>query len=72
MPDAMPDLSTTPSPPAGERTLAGDAEPDRTKAPAPQDAYWDFCPNCTARLHNVGCKYRCPDCHYFLSCSDFD
>ena len=34
--------------------------------------YWDYCPNCGARLHNMGCKYRCPDCHYFMSCSDFD
>ncbi|QXD15982.1 hypothetical protein GQ464_003260 [Rhodocaloribacter litoris] len=35
-------------------------------------AYWDYCPNCGARLHNQGCKYRCPRCHYFMSCSDFD
>lgn len=35
-------------------------------------AYWDYCPNCGARLYNHGCKYRCPRCHYFLSCSDFD
>ena len=34
--------------------------------------YWDYCPNCGARLYNHGCKYRCPDCHYFMSCSDFD
>ena len=34
--------------------------------------YWDYCPNCSSRLHNRGCKYRCPKCHYFMSCSDFD
>lgn len=34
--------------------------------------YWDYCPNCGSRLHNRGCKYRCPKCHYFMSCSDFD
>lgn len=34
--------------------------------------HWDFCPNCSARLVNQGCKYRCPRCHYFMSCSDFD
>lgn len=38
----------------------------------PTACYWDYCPNCSARLHNVGCKYRCLQCHYFMSCSDFD
>lgn len=34
--------------------------------------YWDYCPNCGTHLQNRGCKYRCPKCHYFMSCSDFD
>lgn len=50
--------------PAGEQPPAGPKPP--------QENYWDFCPNCSARLHNAGCKYRCPRCHYFMSCSDFD
>ena len=33
---------------------------------------WDFCPNCGSELHNERCKRRCPRCHYFMSCSDFD
>ncbi len=56
---------------------AAPAQPVRSTRPvepraAPDACYWDFCPNCGARLHNHGCKYRCPDCHYFMSCSDFD
>jgi len=34
--------------------------------------YWRWCPRCGHELHNEKCKLRCPRCHYFLSCSDFD
>jgi hypothetical protein len=30
-----------------------------------------FCPNCSARLTEKSCKLECPQCGYFLSCSDF-
>ncbi|RMH58104.1 MAG: hypothetical protein D6685_12290 [Bacteroidetes bacterium] len=56
-------------------TSSGRATSEPKDAPAPPTvpgAYWDYCPNCSARLYNVGCKYRCPRCHYFMSCSDFD
>ncbi len=49
-----------------------DTSTDRQTNNSSAGCYWDFCPNCSARLHNAGCKYRCARCHYFMSCSDFD
>ncbi len=34
--------------------------------------HWRFCPQCGHELVNEKCKLRCPRCHYFMSCSDFD
>jgi Zn finger protein HypA/HybF involved in hydrogenase expression len=41
-------------------SLEADAEP------------WRWCPRCGHELENHKCKLRCPRCHYFMSCSDFD
>ena len=45
--------------------------------PVPSNKYvsgehWRFCPQCGQELINEKCKLRCPRCHYFMSCSDFD
>jgi len=34
--------------------------------------HWRFCLQCGHELINEQCKLRCPRCHYFTSCSDFD
>jgi hypothetical protein len=34
--------------------------------------HWRFCLRCGHELINEKCKLRCPKCHYFMSCSDFD
>jgi hypothetical protein len=45
------------------------------KRPPPEDfsgEHWRYCPQCGHELINEKCKLRCPRCHYFMSCSDFD
>lgn len=54
-----------------------DIEPapaDACPVPADEPAgeHWRFCLRCGHELINEKCKLRCPRCHYFMSCSDFD
>ena len=49
-----------------------EAEPTRIEAENTPGEYWRWCPRCSAELQNEKCKLRCPRCHYFMSCSDFD
>ena len=48
------------------QTTGPDAIPDTP------GEHWRWCPRCGHELHNEKCKLRCPRCHYFMSCSDFD
>jgi hypothetical protein len=56
-------------------TTPDDAENKSCPAPSNPDTageHWRFCPQCGHELINEKCKLRCPRCHYFMSCSDFD
>ena len=48
--------------------------PSACAAPPEENSgeHWRFCPQCGHELINEKCKLRCPRCHYFMSCSDFD
>jgi hypothetical protein len=39
-----------------------------------QEHWWEFCPICNAKLVNHKCRFVCsnPECHFFMSCSEFD
>jgi tRNA(Ile2) C34 agmatinyltransferase TiaS len=39
-------------------------------APSAEEALL-YCPTCSQRLQERGCKLRCPRCGYYLSCSDY-
>jgi hypothetical protein len=55
-------------------TNKGNAQADACVA-SPENIsgeHWRYCPQCGHELINEKCKLRCPRCHYFMSCSDFD
>lgn len=59
----MKDETPSPESPAESKV------PEATSVPGEP---WRWCPRCGHELHNEKCKLRCPRCHYFMSCSDFD
>jgi hypothetical protein len=40
-----------------------------TNPPRPDPA--QYCPNCSSTLRESRCKLKCPQCGFYLSCSDF-
>jgi NADH pyrophosphatase NudC (nudix superfamily) len=55
-----------------EQRNANKGESCLTPAENVSGEHWRFCPQCGHELINEKCKLRCPRCHYFMSCSDFD
>ena len=51
---------------------------ERADAPAPRrsvrksaELAMHYCPNCSQRLEDRGCRLRCNRCPYFMDCSDY-
>ena len=58
------------------RNLVSDRKPDESIAqpeptPASPGEVMQVCPNCSAQMRDRSCKLVCPQCGFFLSCSDF-
>ena len=54
------------------KILAKDDAACPLSSPDNSGEHWRYCLQCGHELINEKCKLRCPNCHYFMSCSDFD
>jgi hypothetical protein len=46
-------------------------KPELKPAVAATAEVGQYCPTCGAKLKDRGCKLKCEQCGFFLSCSDF-
>jgi hypothetical protein len=55
------------------KVTAAPAVLDGKASDAPEN-WFECCPLCGCRLLNHNCRFVCsnPECHFFMSCSEFD
>jgi Zn finger protein HypA/HybF involved in hydrogenase expression len=56
-------MAMSPDPKA---TPVAESQPEMKAADPSQ-----YCPNCSEKLRESRCKLKCPQCGFYLSCSDF-
>jgi hypothetical protein len=47
------------------------SEPLKRQGTERHELAMSYCPRCSARLAERSCKLICPNCGYYMSCSDF-
>jgi len=54
-----------------QQQQATPANDSRSGAAAKTPDPAQYCPNCSTKLRESRCKLKCPQCGFYLSCSDF-
>jgi Zn finger protein HypA/HybF involved in hydrogenase expression len=54
-----------------EQKLPVSAAREGAQTPVPKADPGQYCPNCSTKLRESRCKLKCPQCGFYLSCSDF-
>lgn len=52
------------------KRVAGQPGFGTTAGDVSDNEYWNYCDNCGTRLETFRCRYVCPKCGFFHSCSE--